>query len=80
MKDSRKPGKARETSSQVSRAPGGAPGYGESYMQGNTYTFLGSGQWSSWLVRGLERKSLEVQGQEGLGRGTWMVILGVGTK
>lgn len=28
MKDSRKPGKARETSSQVSRAPGGAPGYG----------------------------------------------------
>lgn len=49
-------------------------------MQENLYTFLGSGQWSSWLVRGLERKSLEDQGQEGLGRGIQMVTLGVGTK
>lgn len=52
----------------------------EGELYAGEYTFLGSGQWSSWLVRGLERKSLEDQGQEGLGRGTWMVILGVGTK
>lgn len=30
-----------------------------SYIQDTTFTFPSRGQWSSWLVRGLEEKGLE---------------------
>lgn len=49
----------------------------ESYIQDTT--FLSSGQWSSWLVRGLEEKGLE-DWRQGLGYRHVAGLLGVGTK